>query len=90
VSAQPPVPLPRIPWWKSRGVLWALSGMGVAAIDGFYVVLSGGVLTWRTLAIGVGGALALWFRTHATGVIKAVMTGEPPAPPEQNVSEPRT
>jgi hypothetical protein len=84
------VSAPVIPWWKSRGVLWALSGMALAATDGFFVVISGGALTWRTFAIGIGGALALWFRTHATGVIRAVLTGEPPTPPEPNISEPRT
>jgi hypothetical protein len=72
-----------IPWWKSRGVIWALSGMAIAACDGLWAVLTGGTLTWRTLAIGVGGALALWFRANAKGVIRAALTGEAPgeAPP---------
>lgn len=81
------VAAPVIPWWKSRGVVWALSGILLAVIDAAVSLVETGNLSWRTLVIFVGGAVGAWFRKNARSIVGMAVLGQdppelPPGPPK--------
>lgn len=78
---------PVVPWWKSRVMVAAYVGLLISLADVLTTVLSGSDLSWRTLVIATGSAIAAWGRMHARTVISSWLL--PPAEPaDQPPKEP--
>ena len=68
-QAQITAAITSIPWWKSRVMVSAYIGIGIAAIDAVVQMAEKGPISWRTAVIAVGSAVAAWGRRNATETI---------------------
>lgn len=70
----PEIPTPK-PWWKSRVMVAAYVGILIAALDAVIAVAQQGPLSWRTVVIAAGSAIAAWGRKNASDTIAGYFGG---------------
>lgn len=69
--AQITAAIPRVPWWRSRSMLLAYVGVGMAMLDAVVTLAESKDLSWRTVVIGLGAAAAAWARKNAKGIVES-------------------
>ena len=69
--AQITAAIPRIPWWKSKGMLIAYGGLGTALLDVSVTLLESKDLSWRTIVLGVIATAGAWARKNSSTIVSS-------------------
>lgn len=70
----------RVPWYRSKGMLAAYTGLAIAVVDALSTVILGHDISWRTAALALFSSLAAWARMSATTIVKSWLGLEGPTP----------
>ena len=74
--AQIQAAIPRVPWWRSKGMVLAYVGIGTAVLDATVSLAESKDLSWRTVVIGIGSVIAAWARKNASTIVSSYVGGD--------------